>query len=419
MTAGGPLREDEPCNLLAEDMQCLGDDALREWLQMCVVAEHALMAQYFYMLATLPKVPDAATFEEQALIRRAALTLHQLSIAEMGHMATACNLLVLLGGSPHFRADALRTPSVFADSAGDAFALAPCTTSELERLRRYESWKDVGIHFPVATGLDVAGLSLGQPPKVGYIYRRVYFTLCMRHRADPTAQFATGTTPWSPILGRGSDMKVAIWPLPRGTAYFLEDAVRAIVTVLREGEGGGDDKSHVELIDSLIADAPALERLTVRTISRDPARASLLRDSLARHLADLTARSYEVVLCALYLLWLDAIPLSVRQRHLTRLGGFMTSVFGNIASLLAVTPVADDGLTVAGPTFEVIDDVDRPASLGQAQQELQRRARALTMLLRSPVPHPPAKAPHSHDEYRARLGALCGPVETFIAASTR
>lgn len=283
---------DIPCDLFTgETPTGLNDPGLAAQLDVCTMAEHSLLLQYTYMLATLPQISREMRLTDATVIRGVAGNLHHLCVQEMAHLAIACNLLVLFGGTPSFRTNLFGPPSdelVMTDHmlaefmrkwpassvkfesfelpapgapamelefgsipkpqhASEPFALEPVTKESIERLREYEE-RDFDLDPPKEPRIvpwdstHAYKIKLpARPEKVGRIYRRVHFELCTRLKEQHLDFIDDPNTMWSPIQetaefggGLGADL------LPAETAgrYRYHDAVDAIYRVLIQGEGG-------------------------------------------------------------------------------------------------------------------------------------------------------------------------------------
>src|SRR5882724_13306976 len=83
-----------------------------EMINALVVAtelEHGLMAQYLYAEMTLKDKSDGLTDDQLVRVRRWSAWIRGVARQEMGHLATALNLLEAIGGGSHL--NRLRFPS--------------------------------------------------------------------------------------------------------------------------------------------------------------------------------------------------------------------------------------------------------------------------------------------------------------------
>ena len=65
--------------------------------------EHNILCSYLYAVFSLKVgVEEGFTLREADAVRRWAQVLQDVAMEEMGHLATVNNLLVAVGGSPHF-----------------------------------------------------------------------------------------------------------------------------------------------------------------------------------------------------------------------------------------------------------------------------------------------------------------------------
>ena len=381
---------DDPCRLLADETPDpgLGAAGLVALLEACVRTEQAVMAQYVYLLATLPRIDAATPLGPATALRDIARRLHALCVSEMAHMATACNLLVAFGGAPRFHNDALgRTGG----AAGGRYDLAPLSASALARLIEFET-RDDDARYPDPSPDHAVGLAARAPEKPGRVYRRVYYEVC--RRADRgRALFVPPSTDWAPFYW--SREPVDATPIRPGgelSTYTYAALLRAILMILLEGEGGPAAQSdverpHVRELQAIAARLPALGALRVPALD-NPSLGDAGLSPGARHWLTVAARLQEVILASLYVHWRADVPIRIRQQLHGHLAGLMSSAYTRVGAVLAATPAYVGADATLGPSFEVVEPVDVPSTTAAAWDAIAERADRLAALLAAPPYEP-------------------------------
>ena len=411
------------CALIHDDaLHRLSDTQLQLHLQDCIDAELALMAQYLYMLSTLPALSVDTPTTQATTIRSIAKRLHLLAIGEMGHAATAANLLVLFGGAPHFRGrEAFDVPPP--DASGDPkesrheFRLAPISAAHLQTLLRYER-RDPhsSLPFEAVAAFDTPN------ERIGRIYRRVYYELCIRNESVTSKELHAKHPIWAPFVDMQSGKpSTSILPRPHdGIAdqYHYDEILWALRHVLTEGEGGVDAEetevhSHVNLLESIAANLQRLPESLAREVMIDP---SVHDDGLspaALHFARASCQAYEVTFASLYALWLRAFELKARQQFYFSLTGFMAVVFAGVANLTARTPATAHRAVLMGPTFETLRAVPTPRTRDHACTMIVERIVDLQRTLAQPLPRGIEGGP-TQTWYRERIASLKAPIARYL-----
>ena len=380
------------------------------------------MAQYAYMLATLPPIGPGTDLRQASALRTIARALHELCVSEMAHLATACNLLVAHGGAPHFAEDALGARHDAAGRSGAAEArLAPLSDAEVACLLEQET-RGAGARLPVFPYAAVAADAVDPRPAEtpGHMYRRVFYEICRRkHCGD--GRFVAKCNGWSPFyLMSDPPHGTPIYPADAPSTYTYDVLLRAIHRVLVEGEGGpggvaADERAHVVLLARIRASMPILGTALPSPVVTNPNRDDAALGAVARHLLGVDARLYELILSTLYLLWRGDIGIERRRALHGRLTGLMSSGYACLGALLAATPVREGAGCRLGPAFSAIDAVPTPASGAEGWAGVDRSLRRLRALLGAGVPRA-AGSTAAAEAGVARLARILDAYATAIAA---
>jgi hypothetical protein len=206
--------------------------------------EHNLLCSYLYAAFSLKRGGnEGLTAPEAAAVARWRKSVMSVAIEEMAHLALVNNLLVFVGGSPHFNRPNLPVPPGY-HPAGFTVRLTPFDSDTLEHFLFVE--RPAGA--AMADGAKFAGN--GAPPRtppptritpssedyetIGELYEMIEHGLKALFRERGARAFAARSG--------ARQLGPAIVKLP-GLAVLgsLDDALRALQTIVEQGEGARAD----------------------------------------------------------------------------------------------------------------------------------------------------------------------------------
>ena len=208
--------------------------------------EHNLLCSYLYAAFSLKRgVEEGLTPAEAAAVSGWRKSVMSVALEEMAHLALVNNLLVLVGGSPHFNRPNLPVPPGY-HPAGFSVRLTPFDADTLEHFLYVE--RPAGA--PIADGAKFIepGPPRQPPPTritpssedygtIGELYEMVERELkaLFRHRRDAAIAPRSGARQLRPDIVK----------LPGLAAVGgLDDALRAVQVIIEQGEGARAESSN-------------------------------------------------------------------------------------------------------------------------------------------------------------------------------
>jgi hypothetical protein len=207
--------------------------------------EHNLLCSYLYAAFSMKRgVEEGLTATEAAAVSGWRKSVMSVALEEMAHLALVNNLLVFVGGSPHFNRPNLPVPPGY-HPAGFTVRLTPFDADTLEHFLYVE--RPAGV--PLADGAKFVGPSATRAPPptritpsaedyatIGELYELIERELkaLFRHRGDAAIARRGGTRQLGPDIVK----------LPGLAALgSLEDALRALQVIVEQGEGARHESS--------------------------------------------------------------------------------------------------------------------------------------------------------------------------------
>lgn len=207
--------------------------------------EHNLLCSYLYAAFSLKRgVDEGLTPTEAAAVSRWRKSVMSVALEEMAHLALVNNLLVFIGGSPHFNRPNFPVPPGY-HPAGFTARLTPFDADTLDHFLYVE--RPAGA--PVADGAKfVDPAAPREPPPtritpssedygtVGELYELIERELkaLFRHRGDAAIAPRSGARQLGPDI-----VKLPGLAAVRG----LDDALRALHVIVEQGEGARHESS--------------------------------------------------------------------------------------------------------------------------------------------------------------------------------
>jgi hypothetical protein len=207
--------------------------------------EHNLLCSYLYAAFSLKRgVDEGLTPAETAAVARWRKSVMSVALEEMAHLALVNNLLVFIGGSPHFNRPNFPVPPGY-HPAGFTARLTPFDADTLDHFLYLERPADV----PVADGAKfVQPAPPREPPPtritpssqdygtIGELYELIERELkaLFRHRRGAAIAPRSGARQLGPDIVK----------LPGLAAVGgLDDALRALQVIVEQGEGARQESS--------------------------------------------------------------------------------------------------------------------------------------------------------------------------------
>lgn len=329
--------------------------------------EHNLLCSYLYAAFSLKRgTAEGVGAAEAEALERWHKSVMSVALEEMGHLALVNNLLVALGGAPHFDRPNFPVPAGY-HPAGFTVRLTPFDRDTLEHFLYLE--RPAGE--PLADGAKFAAPAPRREPPpthitpssedyetIGELYELVERELRALAARRGDAAFVRGT------LARQVGPDIVNLPgLIRISG--LDDALRALRAIVEQGEGAQrqSDTSHFARFSAIRAEWNALARANPRfepahaaahdPVMRKPAEDTKrlwITDPAARAQLDLANGVYAALVAVLYQLYepgRDALRGALAQCALS-----LMSVLGSLGHALARLPANPDHPGVnAGLTF--------------------------------------------------------------------
>jgi hypothetical protein len=206
--------------------------------------EHTLMCSYLYAAFSLkPSTAAGLLAREAEAVERWRQTIMDVAIEEMGHVLVVSNLLVAIGGRPHFtRPNFPVSPGYF--PSGVVLRLTPFSVETLEHFIFLE--RPTGVERADGEGFERLGhertpAHRGLMPSaqdyvtVSHLYEAIRTNLvAFVERAGPDALFV------GPVGGQIGPETVTMPGIE--TIHSLDSAGRAIDLIVEQGEGSPADR---------------------------------------------------------------------------------------------------------------------------------------------------------------------------------
>jgi hypothetical protein len=218
-------------------------------LQEAVQVEHGLMIQYlFAALSCKKRASEGLSEEEVEIVRQWEARILRIARDEMAHLATACNLITAIGGSPDFNRP--NFPQVEHHWFPFGFHLQKLDTESLARFVRAESPKP-------AVDAMMAGIA-PEPIEFDYVgelygiisdgFRRLVPDIPGTNVPDPRLEARL-------FIGRPESQDDSDWSggLSISSINGRQAAEAAIAFIVREGEGTpeGTAGSHFDIFSTI------------------------------------------------------------------------------------------------------------------------------------------------------------------------
>jgi hypothetical protein len=377
-------------------------------LQEAIQLEHGLMLQYLYAALSCKRREEGLSEEQAEAVRDWEGRILRIAQQEMAHLATACNLVNAVGGSPDF------TRPHFPQKAGRwfpfDFVLEAFGTQSLERFIRFESPE---TELTKVMALAPAPITYEY---IGALYRSIsagFATL-----RDKKIDLFVGAPEVQDSGDWSGNMKIfAIVDVP--------SARSAIQFIVEEGEGTatGGDQSHYgrfkKILEELKA-AIAADRnfVPARNVVSNPLTrphpdvhegAMLIEaDSIAHPVAELFNHVYTTILLLLSQFFNPAGETreqrAIVQDSARRAMSGIVRPLGEVLTRLPATK-AEDGLR-CGPPFELYGPLNMPS---------YPRARWAVLLERVAAEEKECRSLATKDKRLERLGFIADNLKYWSA----
>lgn len=248
-------------------------EQLLYWLHEASEIEHQLMCCYLYAAFSLKRADPRWTSEQEAAVKRWRASIVSVALEEMTHLALVGNLTSALGGTPN-----LNRPNFPVDSgpypAGFVIRLQPFSAETIEHFQFLErpaseqDRRDAEAFAPTeAYRREVPEGRLSPGPRDYATVGELYETLLHSLEAVVAASGDQAVFCGDPAL----QVDATLAPLPGVVPVTdLASARRAILTIVTQGEGAGDEveSSHYSRFTRI---ADELAALTAADPSFEPA----------------------------------------------------------------------------------------------------------------------------------------------------
>ncbi|KYF72635.1 ferritin-like domain-containing protein [Sorangium cellulosum] len=311
--------------------------------------EHSITCQYLYAAFSLKSHPEEGGVDWPRLERIRAWKSEILSVArqEMAHHGLVCNLLIALGGAPHFGRAHFPHPVRYCPPY-TTFELLPFSEEALDRFACYER-----LHAPPPDGCAPSGMR-----SMGDFYRAIRGALEHADRSTPNlfiGPLEHQITNRELRIGKGQ-FDVVLVPVTD-----LPSAL-ALLDLIREHDHHERFLAIQRELAELRRQDPAFE--PARPVARNPrvylpqggsGTATALRHPLTRAAAELFNAAYEVMVLMLTRIYGRSSETAAEADGLLRVAFFplMTAVIRPLGEVLTRMPVEDDAAVTAGPCFEL------------------------------------------------------------------
>lgn len=345
--------------------------------------EHTALSLYLYAAFSLKRTTDEGITEpELAAVTRWRKALFDIARDEMAHLVTVNNLIVAIGGAPHFnRPNFPVAPGYFPGAF--KMELAPFGRESLEMFIALErSMHEAAPEGPRETEHRGAPADFLFPAAMDYDSIGAFYEGLKVALSQASAQLGEKTL----FIGAGGQMTAENARLPNSVAVTdLASALAGIEAIVKEGEGsrGEDSECHYgkftgvrDEYESLLAANPKFAP------SRDVVRNPVMRkpptgDESAR--THISAAESVVVLDAANAVYGHLLRLLTQAYRtdgdLGMQGMCMTAslalmhIFADLSSHLTTLPAEDGGSSRAGVTYTMLRSME-PLTQGPAESAL-------------------------------------------------
>ncbi len=394
----------------------------------CAAAEleHGLMCEYLFAAFTLKQRTDEGVSEAQlAAIERWRRAIMLVAGQEMLHLALASNLLSAVGMAPHLSRPNMPHPARHYPP-GVTIALLPFGEQALQHFMYLE--RPEGMNLDDATVIEATrhAVPLLDPdaiaPRlqgfatVGHLYRAIEAGL--RHLVDQSGEERVFVGP------RRAQARPQHFGWPQLVEVTdLASAVRAIETIVEQGEGTSGDwrvghfghfkTVHDEYLEMKRADPsfePARPTMAARVWPSEVGETPRFTDRATARVADLFNVGYEVLLQVLSRFFTNIDESDDELKTLADVSvGLMFEVIRPLGQYLTELPAGLEypGRT-AGPSFELFYTSDYLLPHRRAAwlliEERLREAAAYGRRLQVAKPGPVEEVTRALDRFAERLG---------------
>ena len=346
-------------------------------LQEAIQIEHGLMLQYLFAAVSCKRhVREGVTEEEAEVIRQWEAGILSVARDEMAHLATACNLVTAIGGSPDFNRP--NFPQEAHRWFPFGFQLERLGTESLNRFVRAES--------PKPTLLALSARDIAPDPiefdYVGELYGLISNGFRTLVPDDPITKQPDSQTEATLFIGRPDAQDASDWSanltIPSITNRRAAEAAITFIVEQGEGNSAGQTGSHFDTFSTI---AREHEQRTSARPGFTPSRNVMKNPLTRRHrdagigfnliesstLAHPTAELFNHVYASALLLlmqFFDPAGETPDQRQVLQdtARRVMSGLIRPLAEVLTTLPATTDpqGPT-AGPPFELYGVLKLPA----------------------------------------------------------
>lgn len=364
--------------------------------------EHNLLCSYLYAAFSLKReAGDALSPSELGAVTRWRKTVLGVAIEEMTHLALVNNLLVALGGAPHFDRPNLLVPPGY-HPAGFVIRLAPLTKATLDHFIFLERPADAAVpegggkyrsRAPLERAMTPGDLSPSTPDyaTIGEFYDAIRSSLL-------SFAGSAGANAWIGQAERQLSPEAATLPGLR-VVRTIDDALAVVDTIVEQGEGSSCGKAncHFSRFQAMRREWSALEAANPAFIPHLPAAHDpvmrkpaegvervWVTEPTAARLLDLGNALYALTLSLLEHAYAPGFPADVRRTFIDGATGLMHACAA-VGSGLASMPAQTGGVVNAGLSFAVPRNLNSLPATGPARLiasrlgELGSAAEALSM----------------------------------------
>jgi Ferritin-like len=224
-----------------------GRDRLIHLLTEAAEIEHNLLCSYLYAALSLKRgAEDGLSPAEATTVARWRKTVLGVAIEEMAHLALVNNLLVALGGAPHFDRPNLPLPPGY-HPAGFVIRLMPLNKATLDHFIFLERPADADVpdgagkyatRAPVEREPTPGNLSPSTPDyeTIGEFYDEIRSSLlACAGSAGTNELIAQPERQLSPEMAKLPGLQIV---------HTIEDALAAVDTIVEQGEGSSCGKAN-------------------------------------------------------------------------------------------------------------------------------------------------------------------------------
>jgi hypothetical protein len=345
-------------------------DRLVHLLTEAAEIEHNLLCSYLYAAFSLKRGPAHGLSDaESKVVGRWRETVMGVAIEEMAHLALANNVLLALGGAPHFTRPNLPVPPGY-HPAGFVIRLAPLTKATLEHFIFLERPADAEvpegagiyrIRTPVEREMTPGDLTPSTPDyeTIGEFCDEI--RACLAKLAAAPGDVA--------LVGhakRQLSPEAAALPGLR-IVRTVQDALAAVETIVEQGEGssGSSSNCHFSRFRAIRREWLELEAVNPSFVPYLPAahdpvmrkpvegrKRVWITEPRAARLLDLGNALYALTLTVLQQIYADSFPQDARKVLVEVAIGLMHGC-AEIGTGLASLPAQSDGPVSAGLSFAV------------------------------------------------------------------